>query len=372
MRTGTRERTLHPRFLLPLLSILRLQAAITAGPLAGQVINRTLSRPAAGVEVTLVRHGEGDATVVRDTTDREGRFRFEVDAATEALHTMLSAAYAGVDYRHPEVEVGGAPIQLSVYETTGVDTAVALVSHHIVVDAGAGEVTQILIVENHRDRTYRTAGDHGHGLEVNLPEGVTDIAQGPQGLHTHGSLLIDPRPVEPGASQLAFSFRLPPTGSLVQEVRYPTGSVDVLVTPPDVPATGAALQDLGEVTLGERRFRRFSGTALNPGDRITLQIGSAGPADWLSRDTLKWTLGGLALAFLLLAIFFRPQKKREEVPQEHRETNLQGRRTALLEQIADLDDRLADGELSEGEHRTRREALMAEVVALTRALDTEG
>jgi hypothetical protein len=310
--------------------------------------------------VSLTRHGVETAGPAHDTTDAQGGFRFDAPAPTEGTHLVLSAAHAGVDYLHPVPDGDGEPIEIPVYETTDADTAIALTSHHMIIDAQAGEATQILLVQNSGNRTYITGGGHGHGLEAFLPEGVTDITNGPQGLHTHGSVLIDPRPIQPGGSQLTFVHRMPSGARLVQEVRYPTGSVDVLVTPPDTPIAESSLEDLGEAAIPDgRRFHRLTGSTLNRGDKIVLRLGStAALGEWLTRETLLWGMGALALAFGLLAVFFRPRKKAAR-------PTLEVRRTAILEQIADLDDRFAGGELAEADYRVRRDALKAEVVQLT-------
>lgn len=361
--------------LVPLAALtLAFSSPAAAASIPGRVFNRTLSRPVPDCPVTLIRHGAQTAVTAQDTTDADGRFRFDAPLPAGDEHLILSAAYASVDYFHPVDGGSGESVEISVYETTGADTAIALASHHIIVDAAAGEVSQILIVQNNGDRTYISG--NGHGLEVPLPEGVTDITRGSQNLHTHGPILIDPRPVQPGGSHLMFVHPMPVTQRLVQEVRYPTGSVDILVAPSDTPISESSLQDLGEASVSDgRNFRRLSTTALKPGDRIVLQIGS--PAllgEWISRETLIWGTGTLAVAFALLAVFFRPRQK-AEIPTDlsgQGGTGLEVRRTAMLEQIADLDDRFADGELPEADYRARRNALKAEIVRLTRALDSTG
>ncbi len=363
-------RTFCPFLPLPALLVCLLSFPALAELIEGRVVNRTLLRPVPGCPVSLILHGAETADTSHDTTDAEGRFRFDAPAPAEGTHLILSAPYAGVDYLHPVDGENG--VEIAVYEITDADTAIALTSHHMIIDAGADEATQILIVRNSGNRTYITGEGHGHGLEVLLPDGVTNITDGPQGLHTHGQVLIDPRPVQPGGSQLMFVHALPPTRRLAQEVRYPTESVDILVTPPDSPIAESSLQDLGEATIPDgRSFRRFAGTTLNPGDRIVLQIGSSDAlGEWASRETLTWGMGALAVAFALLAVFFRPRKKANVASQSG--AGLEGRRTAMLEQIADLDDRFAHGDLSEADYKVRRDALKAEVVQLTQTLGETG
>lgn len=358
---------LLPSFLFPL--------DAKAGLIQGRVVNRTLSQAASNCVVTLIRHGHDDAKVERDTTDLEGGFTFEIGPGEEGKQTFLSAAYSGVDYFHSEVTHDQGPYEIAVYETTRSETVLSLVSHHIVIDARADSVIQILIAQNSGDRTYLTGEGHGHGLEVLLPDGVTGVQGGPQGLHAHGGLLIDARPVEPGPLQLAFALKLPPSRRLLQEVRYPTESVDVLVTPADAQVLAPLLKELGEVTFGQRRFLRFSGADFKPGDTIDISLGTPASAELFSEKQVRWALGGLVLIMALLVLYFRPRRSSESrtapPPPPVDQEDIMRQRGTLLKQIADLDDRHEAGELSESDYNARREALMAEVVLLTRSLDSD-
>lgn len=326
----------------------------------GQVYNKTLSRTEPGVVVTLVHHGQTDATVIRDTTDQQGRFHIHSPAIDSAqMPPLLSAQYGGVDYHHHQT-TSDTPIDLPVYETTASDTAITLISHHIVLEARTGEVTQILIIQNEGDRTYRTGGDHGHGLEIPLPEGVTQLTQGPQGLHTHGNILVDPRPLTPGGGQLVFSFNLPASGQMIQQIKYPTGSVDLLILPADTTIAVTGLQDQGTATLGEKTFRRFSAAGLVSGNRFSIKLISTAAESSFSRDNLVWILASLALVFALLAFFYRPRKPVLTPTSDNR-------RTVLLEQIADLDERFENSILTQETYQVRRDVLKAEVADLTRS-----
>ena len=338
----------------------------------GRVTNETYSNPQQGCVVLLVRQAAEPEIVGQDTTDSHGRFSFR-DAESDGALRFLFASYAGVNY-HQRLSDG--PNEIAVYETTGSDTALSVVSHHIIVDAEEKRVEQILIVKNSGNRTFRTGGGHGHGLEVLLPDGVTEVRDGPQNLHTHGEILVNPDPVRPGHSQLLFAFDLPASGRLAQTVSYPTKSVEVFVRPADVDVSAGALQDRGEVPGEQHSFRRFSGAGFNRGDRIDLEINTS---PWsfsaLSSDIgIRWLLIGLAIAFALLAIFFRSAGKTGSAARAPADgaPDLRARRTALMHQIADLDDRYEKGRLPEEEYRTRRNALKAELVEMTRVLDGEG
>ena len=355
--------------LLPLLLSPRAQA----GLIQGRVVNRTLSEPADNCVVTLLRHGQSDVEVGRDTTDLEGRFAFEIGPDEKGKPYFLWAAYSGVEYFHAEVARDQGPHEIAVYDTTRSETALRILSHHIVIDAQADSVTQLLIALNNGDRTYLTGEERGHGLEVPLPEGVTGVEEGPRRLHLHGDILVDPNPVKPGLRRLVFAFRMPDSGRLLQEVRYPTESIVVLIAPTDAQAYAPRLRASGDVTLGQRRFLRFSGEKLKPGDTIDVRLDRRSFFEWLSRQNPAWAFGGLAL--VLLFFYFRPRRGLESkaaspaLPAGQEE--IRRRRAAILEQIADLDDRREAGEVSEPDYEARRKTLMAEGTLLTESLDSD-
>ena len=319
--------------------------------LTGHVINQTLNRPEPDIEVSYILHETGDITVVRDTTDSKGQFILDVPSDPGAdPPPMLFARYNGIDYPGNPAPAGDT-VDIPVFETTDSDTAISLSSHHILIDAQAGTVAYIIIVHNRGDRTYLTGGDHGHGLEIPLPDGVTDIARAPQGVHLHGSLLVDPRPIIPGNSQTFFSFALPPSNRIAQRITYPTASLDLLVQPTDTPVSTTILRDLGDVTLGNNVFQRFGAEQLAPGTQIDINLSSAEIASNL--QTPIWIAAASAIAIAILVIYMRSLK------------TTPNRRTVLLEQIADLDERYESGKLSEDDYKNRRNALKAEVIDLS-------
>ena len=335
------------------LVMLALLIATPTFALTGRVINQTLNRIEPDVEVSYILHEAGDVTVVRDTTDSKGQFILDVppDPGAEPP-PMLFARYNGIDYPGNPAPVGDT-VDIPVFETTDSDTAISLSSHHILLDAQAGTVTYIFIVHNHGDRTYLTGGDDGHGLEIPLPDGVTDILRAPQGVHLHGSLLVDPRPIIPGNSQTFFTFSIPPSNRITQRITYPTAGMDLFVQPADTPVSTTVLQDLGGITLGDHVFQRFGAEQLAPGTQIDIRLSSS---EFSLTPNLQTTIGILAASALALAILIIYMRSHKITP---------NRRTILLEQIADLDERYENGNLSEPDYKNRRNALKAEVIDLS-------
>ena len=326
--------------------------------LSGRVVNKTLNRPEAGVVVSYIQHANRDVVVLRDTTDAEGRFALNLpsDPASDPP-PMLMARYRNIDYPGNPAPATGA-VEIPVFELSDADTAISIVSHHILVNTQNRDVTYILIPNNRSDRTYISGGDHGHGLEVTLPQGVTDVLRAPEGVHLHGSTLVDPRPIIPGNSQTFFSFALPASNKLVHHITYPTASLDILVQPADAKVSASGLQDQGVVNFGHDTFRRFAAADLMPGAHVGLTLETD---DLFSQENLIWALAALALVFGIAAVWIarRPRPAAPVRPAG------QHRRTALLEQIADLDMRFKQGKIAEADYRARRDAFVAEVADLS-------
>ena len=326
--------------------------------LTGQVTNHTLSRPEANIPVSYIHHAESGATIVRDTTDQNGRFTLVMPANPPAdPPPMLIARYNNVDYPG-NLTPNSDTVEIPVYEITDQDTALSIASHHVLVDLTTKQATYILIIKNSGNHTYLTGGDHGHGLELPLPEGVTDILRAPEGVHLHGNVLVDPRPIIPGQSQSFFTFALPATNQLNQTITYTTSSFDLLVQPPESEVSTTGLHDHGPVTFGGQTFKQFAAADLTPGTRIGMQFGSIeNEADGISQNTIMGIVGIVAIAFVaIVVIIVRRPSSNTQTP-----LSTSNRRQALLEQIADLDDRFENGQLTKEIYQTRRDVLKAEV-----------
>lgn len=350
-------------------ALLALAFPFDAAAVTGTVVNATSETPVSNVEVGLVIHAPDTTQTLKATSGANGGFAFQVSGIGPESQTFLTAHYDHVDYVQQVDPASEEPVRLPVYERTESDADVSISSHHVIIDRNAGEIIHVLIANNAGNRTYQTGEGHGHGLEVPLPEGITEILGGPEGIHAHGSTLIDPRPVRPGASQLMYSLRLTDSGEFEQRVSYPTDNVDVLVLPAETEVRSSTLEDLGPVTFNGRSFRRLTASGLVPGDRFSLAFGGAG-SEWIlwSRSgPFIWVIGGGAIAIVLLIYWLRP--KQLLAPAASGGSDLRARQDALVAAIADLDDRLDAGDLSEADHKTRRDALKDELLRVARQLE---
>lgn len=327
--------------------------------LTGQVNNHTLSRPEANIPVSYIHHAQGGVTIVRDTTDQNGQFTLDVPSDPHAdPPPMLIARYNNIDYPGNPAP-NGDTVEIPVYEISDQDTSISIASHHVLVDLNTKQATYILIVKNSSKHTYLTGGDHGHGLELPLPDGVTDILRAPEGVHLHGNVLVDPRPIIPGQSQSFFTFALPANNELNQTITYATGSFDLLVQPPEANVSTTGLHNHGTVDFGGQTFQQLATANLIPGARIGIRFGEEESGISQNDITILAILSAIVLGAIIIVMVRRTRPK---APTQAPTTD---RRSALLEQIADLDDRFESGQLTKDVYTTRRDVLKAEVAELS-------
>ena len=355
-------------FVVPCL--LAFAVSPSAQTLTGTVLNKTLSRPEAGLSVQIISHGTTDTAVLTDTTDAQGHFEFDLpETPSTEIPLLISTQYLDVHYASERVTDLALPVEIDVYEVTDDLSNVSVLSHHIIIDSATNQASQIYIFRNDGDRTYKTGTGHGHGIEVPLPRDVTQFFGGPQGLHNHGSTLVDSRPLPPGGIQLAYSFGLPADGRFHQHLEFDTQSVDLLVTPPETPIAETSMEDVGPVTLGQRQYRRLAARDLQKGQHIAFAVGSSAFAESgveALQENTPWIIAGLSLVTMVIVISIKVGQRRQPVPvSTGGELGPVVRRTALLEQIADLDDRFDEGRIEKDEHTKRRDALKAEILHLT-------
>jgi len=265
-----------------------------------------------------------------------------------------------VEYAQSVSGVSTETVELAVYETTDSDSAISVSSHVFLVDAASEEVTQVLLVENSGNRTYRASA--GHGLRVPLPEGVTHIVSGPRGVHAHGDTLVDQRPVRPGRTELAFSVRLPPGRRVVQQVVYATPRLDVLVAPADAALSGEGLSVGQQVEIRNRQFSRYSGGPVGPGESVRFLVAGLPLKGSSVAEQAVWIVVALLLATGILTTSFLGVRGRVAKGAHAASTDPEGSSQELLARLADLDDRFGAGGIAESEYRTTRASLKARTV----------
>ena len=117
------------------------------------------------------------------------------------------------------------------------------------------------------------------------------------------------------------------------------------------------------MTLENRKYGRWDGPALAPGDELAARIGSD-----RAGSGLVWGLGGVLGALLVAAVAVPLALRRRRRPSSGDLGDPGGdatERTRLVEEIAALDDALEAGSISKQEHADRRGTLKRRLIDLT-------
>src|ERR1700686_4509451 len=86
-------------FFVPIFSALFANSP-QAGTVHGVVTNRTLNKPAADIEVTLINLQQGMTPIATTRSDAQGQFTFD-NPAIGAGPMLLRASYQGVTFNTP-------------------------------------------------------------------------------------------------------------------------------------------------------------------------------------------------------------------------------------------------------------------------------
>src|SRR5271155_5808668 len=110
-----------------------LAAPAFAGTVTGTVLNGTTGKPAAGVEMILIRLQGGMQPVAKTTTDPDGHYKFD-DPGLDAGPMLIRAVYRGVNYHEPATP-DKTTVDVQVFEPTDKASAFAVTVHAIIIPA---------------------------------------------------------------------------------------------------------------------------------------------------------------------------------------------------------------------------------------------
>jgi len=334
----------------------------------GKVTNGT-----AGASVPpaqpVVLHVFDDVTETKTytTTLSRGVYTFADLPLQPQQSLAVTTNYADVRYLSQIVQVKGTENQvnlpLKIYETTTDPGAIRVATWHVffqVKQAGLVQVGELINFDNDSDRTFVAAQAGEATLEIPLPPGATDLrfddgALGERYLATEEGFAHTAL-VRPGANALSvlFSFDLPLSGPLdfTQTARYPVKAVNVLAPNGVLEVQSQQLAGPQTENVEGATYLIYTDSAIPAGDNLALTLAPANPNANLPRLALS--------EFALLAVvlfggwWFRLRKKSKPAL----------RREELIQALAQLDERFANGTISETSHATQRAKLKAEALRL--------
>ena len=368
--------------LSPLLALALLAGAyrLHADTVQGYVINPATGARIANASVAFLLSQNGQLSeVLRKDTDAEGHFFFSGPFITADLAFVLVVHYQDLPFPSAELRVGAQKeIILEVYEAKGSRDQLSITSHQLFLMLGENgmEVVQMAQMENRGDQAY--AG-HGQGeqrqvTEFSLPPGAFNLQSFSGDLtQVSDTQAFDTQPLPPGSTQIAFSCQVDPAqldGEYLHRVLYPTAALEAYVFPATL-SPAPPFTDLGEQPIQGKIYRRMRAENLSAGQELHIPVPTPRALGWI----LKWVALGIAgLAAIAAAlVVFRPTPGASApapAPAVHDRQALEAQRSALLRQLAQLDDAYQDRN-TDHSYRTQRARLLDQVLALYRLLDAQ-
>ncbi len=347
----------------------RLAHAQETGSIGLTVVNGTTGLPMAGHEVTLMRHSseEGaEETLSRVVTDRGGRYEF-TGLPADGSHYVVATRYLEIPYltEHIPLEpsAGNQETVLHVFEITTEETALVHSAVHLVIDANPDilNITEIIVVENRGNSTFAPPPGVGLGLIYSLPPAAFGLQPMVEGLqHTDRGLLFS-APVPPGTARIVYAYNVDRASidhRLARKMDYDVDRVQVLVSPSSETVTTVNLTNDGAQQVGDQEYLLLS-------NRVGLQQGMsvevAFPVILVWQDVMKWGMLGFAVlivaAGLVVGIRVKPDQSDDPPAPAELAPEDERKYAAIIQAMADLDDRYAAGNLAEKSYRSRREGL---------------
>jgi hypothetical protein len=229
----------------------------------GTVLNRTSGKPEAGVNITLVKPGQGGMRTLGATaSDANGRFAFAQDEPGGGPQ-LLQANYKGVTYNKlltPNIPTSN--VELDIYEATKSPEVAHIAQQMLVVEPNSSQiaVSETVMIQNDSNTTFHNAetGEFRFYLPPAANGQVRVNAQGPQGMplpraaektNETDVFRVD-FPIKPGETEFDVTYVLPAGspftfhGRVVGVKGMPTSPLRV-IAPPGVTITGKDVQQLG-------------------------------------------------------------------------------------------------------------------------------
>jgi hypothetical protein len=243
--------------------------------IVGRVLHAATNEPVAGVDIILYALPEsGQPGVRRGTSDADGSFSFEGISNSPRIGYLVGARYLDVPFAGARVsfEAGESEakldIQVSETRSDPGDLGVSEVVFRLEWRGRELIVAQeVRLLNPHTETLFVKAEARDGGsplLQLELPSGGRELTfpfgVDPEGLVRGGNHLAYYGPIYPGEQPFRFGYTLASEDEVLSlELPIPRGAKRaVLLAPEAGPEPETLLLSEGVVTVGERKFRRYS------------------------------------------------------------------------------------------------------------------
>ncbi|HET7290077.1 MAG TPA: c-type cytochrome [Thermodesulfobacteriota bacterium] len=356
------------------------------GTITGKVVDKTNDKAVSGAALRLTSFmGDKETGSADSTTEEDGSFTFESLPWDRSY--MVTVEHNGAEYStdklvfYPDEDV--KTLDLPVYDPTDSSAGISIAEAHMIVQVVEDglSVADLSAFDNKGDKMYVGGAELADGkketLKFSVPKDAANLnfihGLTPEGVVRTETGFSDTASVPPGPKRVVFAYTMPlgsGSGTLEKTIEYPTASFLLLVSKTNDQVTVDGLDGGDSVKIENEDFIRWSGENLQPGHRITVKFVNPGA---LKDNIIKW--GGIAVLIIavgggILYSSLARGKSREtagEKPAGSRESLIM-RRSALIKEIAALDDGYEAGTIDESSYREIRDSKKAELVEVTRRL----
>ena len=363
----------------------------SGGTISGQVVSGGDGTPGGEMEVTLTPFMADNAdpeTTVK--SDSEGRFLFKGLPWDRSYTVRVN--YKGAQYSTDKMvfspEEDSKTLRLPVYEPSDSDENIKIDEAHLILQVADGNVSvaDLSVLNNTGDTVNVGAMEISDGrkesLKYSLPEKAADIkfihGLEPGSVVTTEGGFSDTQSVLPGPKRAVFSYIVPlDSGKAVLDktINYPTASFLLLAADTGDEFTVKGLEEQEPAVIQNERYLKWTGSNLKPGHRVVIDVKSASTGEG---GYIKWAALGFLGVIILAGILYsalRGSNKEEEYGAAEAEgdmnpgaSDLEEKRSALIKEIAALDDKYQTGGVEHNTYTGLREEKKKELLDLTRRL----
>ncbi len=325
---------------------------------------------------------------------------------------MILVVYKGGIYQKKlEGNKSEQTVDMTVYEPTRNRNSLRLQRHHIPIQRREDklQVSEIMIFQNTGDRTYVGPDGFEQSIPVTLPDkanhvqGARPDSEGDANRKSNRYWLSKTVPPNRAVSaQVTYHLPFRSSVTLERKIEYPTETFFFAVGEGGVNITNTSSnleKSSRTAPSGKRDMIKLTGRNLSAGDTVSVTFEPAGPAPSAGSATagsdansgvsgggtagskagtpgsgegemnylfiVVGVLAGLALIVSLMAVVLMYRTRNRQGPGGVSEANDAGApRDLLIEEIAQLDQDLEDGNISEEYHRKRRSRLKSKLMSL--------
>ncbi|MFC1729838.1 hypothetical protein ACFL6I_05830 [candidate division KSB1 bacterium] len=364
-------------------SVLYGQTAV----IKGSVRNGTTGGLHTAEAVRLFDMGTGEMMQVRELNN-VSEFVFDGLIRSAMAHYLVQVEYKGVIYSENvplQTGIETVDTDVTVYEPTS-DDGVIHIENVQIVFANTGprlQVVRVYRIANNADVSKTYVSDNGTfkfavdpmsaGIDfVTTNTGATPVNQAPFETDDHGIFAID-YPFKPGVTEVTVSYSVDyssGTYTFSESQLYDIPEVFVACIPADMAVSGMPLEHAG--LDSQRDMHVYSAEPVTAGSTVSFTLSGGSPGGqimWTPNrvDEYKYVLIPLVLALLLLGNFV--SRNKAAVKSKSTPKKLLQQKDALLNEIAQLDDKFAQNQMSESDYKRKRGQLKNRLIELYKRID---